>query len=92
MLSIELSMWVWPLMKPGGDRRRPGPPPAEPPAPHAGDTPVEEDDVAILDLGREDIDDAGVGQKEVAGGVAPGDGDELFQSHLSFPFQDVDVG
>jgi hypothetical protein len=58
----------------------------------AGDAPLEEDDVAFLDLGREDIDDAGVGQEEVAGRVAPGDGDKLFQSHLSLPFQDVDVG
>ncbi len=44
---------------------------------------LEDDDIGIFDLTREGVDDAGVGEEQVAGGVAAGDRYEVLQAHGS---------
>ena len=51
----------------------------------AGDAPVEDEDVGLFDLGGEGVDDAAVGEEQVAGSVAAGDGDEVGRGSLLVP-------
>ena len=60
-----------------------------------GDAPIEDDDIRLFDLGGEGVDDAAVGEKEVAGSVAASDGDEVGRrspAESRRALDDADVG
>ena len=52
-------------------------------AAEAGDAALKDDDVELFDFGGEGVDDAAVGEEQVAGGVAASDGDELREAGLA---------